>query len=137
MITRENVNAAFDTLLKSINGIGDVHLDDGSIYYPDQSTPYVVGRLSAYQRKALGVGANTLMGITGNYTISVMRPAIEGRAAAGLIAGQLVAIFARGVTLATGTTQTVTILNTSEQPAQNHADWINLPIVVDFIGSDP
>jgi hypothetical protein len=137
MITQEMVNAAFDALLQAVAGFGDIHVDDGSFYEPNQTTPYVVGKLSAYQRVTAGFGRDAVVKISGSYTVTVMRPTIEGRQTAGQMAGQMLAIFGRGTTLALGTNLNVTIINSSEKPPMVDTDWITVPVVADFFGSDP
>jgi hypothetical protein len=137
MITQEMVNAAFDTLLQTVTGFGDIHVDDGSFYEPNQTTPYVVGKLSAYQRVAAGFGRDAVVKISGSYTVTIMRPTIEGRQTAGQMAGQMLTILGRGTTVALGTNLNVTISNSSEKPPMVDTDWITVPVVAEFFGSDP
>lgn len=131
-----SIASALDSFLLTFPGNYTIVLED-HIFIPDSRTPYLAAKLSAYTRVNAGFGANSIMQENGFYTITVNRPAVEGRGAAGRMADALVDFFARGTVLATGTGQSLQILYASAQPSQSHGDWLTLPVVVSWFCTEP
>jgi hypothetical protein len=136
-MTRGQIQAAFDALLATVTNGGDIRIQDGTVYTPQQGRPFLAGKLSAYARTPLGIGPNTPNRYDGSYTVTIFRPSSEGTGNCDIMGGIIANLFARGTELATGTNTSIQILSSSEQQLETDADWVSLPVVVSWLGTDP
>ena len=127
--------AAFDALLSSFT-LGGPLVVEGQAYEPIAGTPYLSARLSAYARAPVALDANSPFQVTGAYQINVNRPANEGKATAAAIADLLVALFPRGTALALATGTVLSITSVGAAPAITSGDWLTVPVVVSWFGTD-
>jgi hypothetical protein len=134
-ITQIAVQVAFDALLTTFTDGGDVNLA-GTPYIPQAGVPYLASQIAAFQRMPEGVGPNAPNSVAGSYAIRVNRPAIEGLAMAGSLAGRLVALFHRGLPVVLATGPILTIEAATEQPAIMAGDWLTVPVNVSWYGSE-
>jgi hypothetical protein len=133
-----SIKTALDTRMQAFAapGMGQIAWQD-QVYEPAQGQPYIAVRVAAYARRPLGVGADCVFEESGTYLITVNRPTAEGTARAAWLAEQIVAWFARGITLPTTDGEQLIMMNASEQPTQAAGNWITLPIVVSWLASIP
>ena len=135
MITEAATQAAFDARLKTFTVGGDINLW-GSPYQPQAGRGYLSSQLSSYTRTPLGIGADSAGQAVGTYLIRVNRPAIEGARIAQETAARLCVLFRRGTALALATGGVITVQQASEQAGISAGDWLTVPVVVQFFGTD-
>jgi Bacteriophage related domain of unknown function len=135
-VTKSGVRHAFEALLNTFTAGGYVVTETQPFYAPQAGVGYLSGRLSAYQRTPMGIGAPTPEQVTGFYQINVNRPTAEGSDPADAIAARLVNLFDRGTALATETGQVLTVQQASERPAITAGDWLTVPVVVEYFGTE-
>ena len=127
--------AAFDAVLAAVTAGGDIVVE-GQTYQPVAGRPYLSCRLSAYTRTPMAIDPNTPFDVRGSYQVNIQRPANEGKAIAAQIADLIVALFPRGMALALGTGASLTVLSAGAQPAITEGDWLTVPVVVSWFGTD-
>lgn len=135
-ITLSAVQVAFEARLSTFSAGGTVVVESAPVYLPQAGAGYLSGRLSGYARTPLGVGPDAPAEVNGTYTVSVQRSATEGVGMAALIASRIVHLFNRGTALALATGQVLSIDQASEQPAIFAGDWITVPVVVKYFGTE-
>lgn len=134
--TQGAVRRAFDARLATFSAGGAAIITGGVPYQPQAGVPYITGRVAAFVRAPLGVGASTAHRIDGTYQVNVNRPATEGADMADSIAGRIARHFTRGTAIALETGPVLTLISASEQPEIRAGDWITVPILVVFYGTD-
>ena len=135
-MSRITIEQALDAQLQTVTGVGDVVVG-GQVYAPQRNKPYVKGRVSAYNRQPAGMGVAPVFQINGTYQVDVVRPAYEGKVAAGQIAAKIVAAFPRSTALTTTDGHVISLLTASETSEQDAADWIMVPVLIQFFASEP
>jgi hypothetical protein len=135
-VTQVAVRTAFEALLATFPAGGDVVTEASPQYAPKAGKPYLSGRLAAYARTPIGIGTPTPEMVAGSYQINVQRPATEGVGPGSAIAARLVHLFDRGTALALATGQVLTVEQASEQPAIFAGDWITIPVVIQYYGTE-
>ena len=135
-ITKAAVQLAFEAQLGTFTAGGAVITEAAPIYNPQAGVGYLSGRLSAYARTPVGIGPDVPSSVTGSYQVNVQRPAVEGSGMANAIAGMLVHLFVRGAALALATGQVLIVEQASEQPAIPSGDWITVPVVIEYFGTE-
>ena len=99
-VTKSAVRHAFEARLATFTAGGDIIVETSPPYNPQAGIGYLSGRLAAYARTPMGIGAPTPESVAGSYQINVQRPVIEGADMADAIAARLVHLFDRGTGLA-------------------------------------
>jgi hypothetical protein len=135
-VTKSAVRHAFEALLNTFSAGGQIVVETSPVYAPQAGVGYLSGRLSAYDRVPMGIGAPTPQSVTGFYQISVNRPTAEGSDLADAIAARLVNLFDRGTALALETGQVLTVQQASERPAITSGDWLTVPVVIEWFGTE-
>lgn len=130
-MTAQDILDAFNARLQTFPGLPDVAWE-GEAYEPLAGRPYLSPRLSSYVGTGVGAGTGGTEQHDGTYTITVRRPADEGRAPAGQMAAALKAYFARDKALFTAAGLPVVLMQSTEQPATYYGNWVSIPVVVTF-----
>ncbi len=129
-MTQQDILDAMNARLALFPGIGDVAWE-GEVYEPKNGVPYLKPVLSSYTKTGVGAGIEGAANHDGTYTISVRRPADEGRMLAGQVAGALVAHFGRGAVV-TAAGLPVILLQSSDGVSQSYGNWLTIPVTVTF-----
>ncbi len=127
--------SAFDAVLSSFAQGGDIVVE-GQTYQPVAGRPYLSARLASYARSPLAMDAGTPFQVNGTYQVNINRPAGEGKATAAALADLIVALFPRGMALAAGTGAPLTVTGAGAMPAITEGDWLTVPVVVSWFGTD-
>lgn len=132
-MTEQDIVDAFNARLAQLPGLGDVAWE-GIAYQPKPGTPYLRAVCSGYSKRRVGAGVLGNDQVDGSFTITVVRPADEGRQPAGLQAAQIQAFFAPDVAM-TAAGQPLVLLESSEGTADYSGSWVSIPVTVVFTAS--
>lgn len=108
---------------------------EGIVYEPLVGRPYLTAKLSSYLRTGVGAGLQGAADHNGTFTVTIRRPAIEGRQPAGQTAGRLIGHFGRGGRVFGPLGEAIVLLQASEGPALYFGDWVSIPVTVTFIAT--
>ncbi len=133
-MTGQDIADALNARLALFPGGAEVAWE-GISYEPRIGVPYLITKLSSYLKTGVGAGINGAADHSGTWTVTVRRPAIEGRQPAGQVAGQLVDFFGRGAVLKGPKGENIILLQTSDGPALYFGDWVSVPVTVTFVAS--
>ena len=135
VISHGAVRTAFNARLQTFTDGGDVNVT-GTDYTPQAGRPYITGSLTSYIRTPVGYGLSAPHDVRGTYQVSVNRPAIEGLATADSVAKRVEALFPRGLSLALATGAVLTVMSASERPEMTSGDWLTVPVVIEWYGTE-
>ncbi|MEJ0047088.1 MAG: phage tail terminator-like protein [Rhodospirillales bacterium] len=139
-MTEADIQAAFDLAFKAIGGIGDKAVQ-GEVYTPIQDRPYCKSSFTGSSSPA-GFDAFCPVVWQGTYKINVNMPSRGGIAAARAVAAIVSNAFPRGRSVVffapgAGTNQGVSVMQTNAPSAETNGDWITIPVLIQWMGSDP
>jgi len=109
---------------------------EGVPYFPKVGTPYVASQVAGRGAIQAGVGPNSPRFWTGFYRLLVAYPTGEGLGPAYVMADALMALFPRGLTLTVGSS-TMQVERSFTESAYSAADWINVPVTVQWFYQEP
>jgi len=140
-MTEADVWAAFDAAFLDLAGIGNKYTAD-QIVDPGQQAPYSRATMPALSRTPLGFGADAVIQFSGTYQVLVSCPQGSGRNVCMRMGDVVSAAFPRGraitfTALDTGTNHTVSVMISHAQPPMTNGDWISVPVLIEWMGTDP
>lgn len=104
----------------------------GVPYFPALNTPYISVRVSGWNRRAIGAGADSVIEYRGTYQVSCYGPAGSGLAAVEAVADSITNLFARGANVAYGGTSVLIMIASQAAPLIDPA-WIQIPVLVSWM----
>lgn len=106
-------------------------------FSPVQGVPYLKPECAGQARSPVGCGADGVQQWDGIYQVGVFVPRDSGDRQQSDIASQVLAAFARGLTLLT-TNGLRVIISYSTSPAPiAFGDWVNLPVQIHWFATEP
>jgi hypothetical protein len=104
----------------------------GRLYEPVKGVPYILAQITAQNVRAMGYGASAPELWEGFLQITVAHPRVEGPTVARQRADAVRNHFPRGLNLSSGPANVI-IMERSIQPMITTVDWINYPVIINWI----
>lgn len=127
-----DIEAALEARIQSLANEPEIAWWGRGVYEPIKGRPYLTADISGQQSRSMALGAKAPELWEGFLQIMVAHPRAEGAAVARQRADAVRDHFPRGLTLISNVAKVV-VMERSIQPLMQAVDWLNYPVLINWI----